>query len=39
VLLADTTPKNIVVCEVVPLFGDLGSTAKGGGVKVSEDLE
>ena len=39
VLLADVSPKYVVVGQAFPLSVDLRGAAKRGGVKVAEDLE
>ena len=39
VLLADVSPKYVVVGQAFPLSVDLRRAAKRGGVKVAEDLE
>lgn len=39
VLLADFEPEDVVVSKAAPMFGDLGGTTKGGGVKVGKNPE
>lgn len=39
VLLTDTSPEDVVVCEVFPTLCDLGGTTERSRIEVAENLE